>query len=186
MRVAVARRSFLAGLCSAVGAGFFAPAGAAEAVPAIAAAADLNYALKEVAEHFTKDTGKGVKLAFGSSGNFTTQIRQGGPFEVFLSADEEYVQTLTKEGKTDGEGAGDAICYLGVSPGRHHSVFARDGTTRSGSWDICTDPRDLAPAAAATHGAAEGRRRNRPSVLQLHADAAGARNPEALRLRAAG
>src|SRR5277367_1006958 len=63
---------------------FFAPAGAAEAVPAIAAAADLNYALKEAAEHFTKDTGKEVKLAFGSSGNFSTQIRQGGPFEVFL------------------------------------------------------------------------------------------------------
>jgi hypothetical protein len=32
----------------------------------------------------------------------------------------------------------------------------------------------------------KGRRRNRPSFLQLHADAAGARNPEALRLRAAG
>jgi len=78
----VARGNLLA-RPSAIGAGFFAPAGAAEAVPAIAAA-DLNYALKEAAEHFTKDTGKEVKLAFGSSGNFSTQIRQGGPFEVFL------------------------------------------------------------------------------------------------------
>jgi molybdate transport system substrate-binding protein len=114
MRVGVARRSFLAGLCSAIGAGFFAPAGGAEAVPTIAAAADLNYALKEVAEHFTKDTGKEVKLAFGSSGNFTTQIRQGGPFEVFLCADEEYVQALAKEGKTDGEGTLYAIGRIGL------------------------------------------------------------------------
>jgi molybdate transport system substrate-binding protein len=65
-------------------------------VPTIAAAADLNNALKDVAERFTKDTGKEVKLTFGSSGNFTTQIRQGAPFEVFLCADEEYVQALTK------------------------------------------------------------------------------------------
>ena len=67
-------------------------------VPTIAAAADLNNALKDVAERFTKDTGKEVKLTFGSSGNFTTQIRQGAPFEVFLCADEEYVQALTSQG----------------------------------------------------------------------------------------
>jgi molybdate transport system substrate-binding protein len=47
--------------------------------PTIAAAADLHYALKEVADRFTKETGKEVKLSFGSSGNFTTQIRQGAP-----------------------------------------------------------------------------------------------------------
>ena len=81
-----------------------APARAADP-PAIAAASDLSFALTEVAAQFTKDTGKSVKLTFGSSGNFTTQIQQGAPFEVFLSADEAYVQTLARAGKTDGAGA---------------------------------------------------------------------------------
>ena len=83
-------------------------------VPTIAAAADLNNALKDVAERFTKDTGKEVKLTFGSSGNFTTQIRQGAPFEVFLCADEEYVQALTKDGKTNGDGVLYAIGRIGL------------------------------------------------------------------------
>jgi molybdate transport system substrate-binding protein len=87
---------------------------AADAVPTIAAAADLSYALKEVADSFTKETGKEVKLAFGSSGNFTTQIRQGAPFELFLCADEEYVQALTKEGRTEGDGTLYAIGRIGL------------------------------------------------------------------------
>jgi molybdate transport system substrate-binding protein len=87
---------------------------AADTVPTIAAAADLNYALKEVAERFTKDTDKKVKLTFGSSGNFTTQIRQGAPFGVFLSADEEYVKALAKEGKTEGDGTLYAIGRIGL------------------------------------------------------------------------
>jgi molybdate transport system substrate-binding protein len=114
MYLSVDRRGFLIGLCCTLGAGFGASARAAEAVPAIAAAADLSYALKEVSERFTKDTGREVKLAFGSSGNFTTQIRHGGPFEVFLSADEEYVQALAKEGKTDGEGVLYAVGRIGL------------------------------------------------------------------------
>ena len=82
------------------------PVGAARAaeVPAIAAAADLNFALTELATQFSKDTGKTVKLTFGSSGNFTTQIQQGAPFEMFLSADESYVQMLAQAGRTEGAG----------------------------------------------------------------------------------
>jgi molybdate transport system substrate-binding protein len=41
-----------------------------------------------------------VKLAFGSSGNFATQLRQGAPFEIFLSADEGFVFQLADAGKT--------------------------------------------------------------------------------------
>ena len=109
------RRAFLTAASSlAVAALLARRAGAAETVPAVAAAADLNYALKDVAERFTKDTGKDVKLAFGSSGNFTTQIRQGAPFEVFLSADEEYVLALAKEGKTQGEGVLYAVGRIGL------------------------------------------------------------------------
>lgn len=72
--------------------------------PVIAAASDLKFALEEVAAQFGRDTGENVTLGFGSSGNFFRQIQQGGPFEMFLSADEAYVLELAKQGLTDGDG----------------------------------------------------------------------------------
>lgn len=75
-----------------------APAHAAP--PVVAAASDLQFALAEVAAAFKRDTGTEVRLAFGSSGNFRTQIAQGAPFELFLSADEAYVDALAAEGRT--------------------------------------------------------------------------------------
>jgi molybdate transport system substrate-binding protein len=73
--------------------------------PPIAAAADLQFALTEVAALFREQTGHSVKLTFGSSGNFFTQIGHGAPFEVFLSADEVYVKRLAEKGMTQGDGA---------------------------------------------------------------------------------
>lgn len=69
-------------------------------VPVVAAASDLQFALTEVAEAFTAATGHAVKLTFGSSGNFTTQIREGAPFQLFLSADEAFVAQLDAAGLT--------------------------------------------------------------------------------------
>lgn len=68
--------------------------------PRIAAAADLRLALTEVAKAFKRDTGNDVELVFGSSGNFHQQLRQGAPFELFLSADEDYVLDLASAGLT--------------------------------------------------------------------------------------
>lgn len=73
--------------------------------PTIAAAADLKFALDEVAQSFRKDTGQSVKLTFGSSGIFATQIRHGAPFQMYLSADEDYVLQLHAEGFTRDQGA---------------------------------------------------------------------------------
>lgn len=67
-------------------------------VPAIAAAADLKFALTEIAQAFEKDTGRRLKLSFGSSGNFTQQIEQGAPFELLLAADEQYIFRLADAG----------------------------------------------------------------------------------------
>lgn len=93
------------------------PAGAAEGAadpPPIAAAADLNAALPEVASLFRAATGKTVNLTFGSSGNFAHQILNGAPFELYLSADEGYVFTLSKAGKTEGDGVLYAIGRIGL------------------------------------------------------------------------
>jgi molybdate transport system substrate-binding protein len=73
--------------------------------PLVAAAADLQFALGEVAEAFKRDTGQEVKLAFGSSGNLTRQIRQNAPFQLFFSADETFVTLLAKDGFARDEGA---------------------------------------------------------------------------------
>jgi molybdate transport system substrate-binding protein len=43
-------------------------------------------------------------LSFGSSGNFARQILAGAPFELFLSADEQYVERLAKAGRTEDRG----------------------------------------------------------------------------------
>jgi molybdate transport system substrate-binding protein len=62
--------------------------------PSIAAAADLKFALAEIAQHFAKEHGRELKLSFGSSGNFAHQIENGAPFQLFLSADESFVFKL--------------------------------------------------------------------------------------------
>jgi molybdate transport system substrate-binding protein len=64
----------------------------------VAAAADMNAVLPQLVDAYSKKTGQRVKLAFGSSGNLTNQIRNGAPFDIFFSADEGYPQQLIVEG----------------------------------------------------------------------------------------
>lgn len=78
---------------------------AAQRGPTVAAASDLNFALTEIANQFTRERGQRVELVFGSSGNLTRQIRDGAPFELFLSADEAFVEELVAAGLTRDRGA---------------------------------------------------------------------------------
>ena len=73
-------------------------------VPAIAAASDLRYALDDIAAQFQRESGRTVRLSYGSSGVYTAQIRQGAPFELFLSADEQFVFQLHDAGRTEDRG----------------------------------------------------------------------------------
>ncbi|MDW8337180.1 MAG: molybdate ABC transporter substrate-binding protein [Tepidimonas sp.] len=70
----------------------------------VAAAADLKFALEELARLFEQHTGQAVRLVFGSSGQFYAQILQGAPFHLFLSADEAFVLQLAEAGKTQDRG----------------------------------------------------------------------------------
>ncbi|WP_394425345.1 molybdate ABC transporter substrate-binding protein [Vreelandella stevensii] len=72
--------------------------------PIVAAASSLHFFLEEASERFTQQTGHTLRLNLGSSGNFRRQIAQGAPFELFLSADEGFVQALYREGHVVDEG----------------------------------------------------------------------------------
>src|SRR6516165_4892948 len=67
----------------------------------VAAAADLNYALPELAAQFERATGTKVVLSFGASGNLFSQIQNGAPFDLFFSADEDYPKKLAAAAAID-------------------------------------------------------------------------------------
>jgi molybdate transport system substrate-binding protein len=67
----------------------------------VAAAADLQFALKDVSARFEQQTGNKVNLIFGSSGNFFSQIQNGAPFDLFFSADLDYPKKLEAAGQAE-------------------------------------------------------------------------------------
>jgi molybdate transport system substrate-binding protein len=69
----------------------------------VAAASDLAHCIDELAAAFqVQAPGAEVKVSTGASGNFFAQIRNGAPFEVFMSADTGYPEQLAKLGDADG------------------------------------------------------------------------------------
>src|ERR1700681_1997835 len=67
----------------------------------VAAAADLQFAMQDVAARFEKETGKTVKLIYGSSGNFFQQIQNGAPFDIFFSANLDFPKKLEAAALTE-------------------------------------------------------------------------------------
>lgn len=65
----------------------------------IAAAADLKFAMDDIVGTFKKaNPGDEVNVVYGSSGNFNTQIQQGGPYDLYFSADINFPRELAKKG----------------------------------------------------------------------------------------
>jgi molybdate transport system substrate-binding protein len=126
-RLGSPRRAILALLIGLSLSGIALRPGMAEEPPVIAGAADLKFALEEVAAAFRRDTGGEVRLAFGSSGNFYRQIRQGAPFQMFLSADEQFALDLARKGFALDEGMLFAVGRIVVLV-PHGSPLKADGT----------------------------------------------------------
>ncbi|MGL5997452.1 MAG: molybdate ABC transporter substrate-binding protein [Pseudomonas proteolytica] len=66
----------------------------------VAVAANFTAPIQAIAADFEKDTGHTLVAAYGATGQFYTQIKNGAPFEVFLSADDTTAQKLESEGDT--------------------------------------------------------------------------------------
>jgi molybdate transport system substrate-binding protein len=86
----------------------------AQPVPTVAAAADLKFALEEVARQFETEISQKIRLVFGSSGTFLAQLLQGAPFHLYMSADEAFVFKLADAGKTRDRGRLYAFGRIGI------------------------------------------------------------------------
>jgi molybdate transport system substrate-binding protein len=67
----------------------------------VAVAANFTAPMNAIAAEFTKDTGHVAKPAFGATGKFYAQIKNGAPFQMLLSADDETPAKLAQEGLAD-------------------------------------------------------------------------------------
>ena len=65
----------------------------------VAVAANVKFAFDDLAAAFTQDTGIKVEPVFGSSGKITAQVKEGAPYDVFLSADMDYPTKLYQTGQ---------------------------------------------------------------------------------------
>ena len=64
----------------------------------VAVAAYFTAPMQKIAAEFEKDTGHKAQLAFGATGKFYAQIKNGAPFEILLAADDMTPNKLEKEG----------------------------------------------------------------------------------------
>lgn len=73
-----------------------------EAPIRVAAASDLAGALGEAAPMLGERLGGKVEVSFGASGVLARQVREGAPFDVFMSADERFVDEVIRSGACEG------------------------------------------------------------------------------------
>ncbi len=67
----------------------------------IAVAASGQFAFNQLADEFSKEYGIEVDVITGSSGKLTTQILNGAPYDIFISANMHYPIVLKNKGKTE-------------------------------------------------------------------------------------
>lgn len=75
---------------------------AGSAALTVATAANMQFAMTALTRAFTRQTGIDCHIVISSSGKLTAQIREGAPYDLFVSADMKYPQTLYKSGLTTG------------------------------------------------------------------------------------
>ena len=64
----------------------------------IAAASNVQYAMADLVAAFTEESGIEAEVVISSSGKLSTQIAQGAPYDIFVSADMQYPMNLYRNG----------------------------------------------------------------------------------------
>jgi molybdate transport system substrate-binding protein len=100
----------------------------------VAAAADLQFAMQDLAAQFEKRTTMKVNVTYGSSGNFFSQLQNGAPFDLFLSADARYPQNLARDGAAAGNvfdyAAGRLVVWVPAGSKADPATALRDPSVR--------------------------------------------------------
>ncbi len=117
----------------------------------VAVAANFLAPMQTIARSFEKDTGYKVLISAGSTGQLYTQIKNGAPFQLFLSADQKMpaklaAQKLTVPGSRFTYAIGELVLWS-VKPG---FVDANGGILKRGGFKhIAIANPKLAPYGAA-------------------------------------
>jgi molybdate transport system substrate-binding protein len=117
----------------------------------VAVAANFTAPMQKIASEFEKDTGHKIAASFGATGKFYAQIKNGAPFELLLSADEETPAKLIKENAAvAGSQFTYAIGKLVLWSAKPGVVDAAGGVLKKGDFDhlAIANPK-LAPYGAA-------------------------------------
>ncbi len=83
----------------------------------VAAAADLEPVLPPILDQFQQATGIHAEATYQASAMLTTQIENGAPFDVFLSADLSYPKRLIDDGLADAAGSADSTTPITYAKG---------------------------------------------------------------------
>jgi molybdate transport system substrate-binding protein len=116
----------------------------------IAAASDLRLAFEELGASFEEETGTAVTFSFGSSGQLAEQVVNGAPFDVFASANVDFVDEVVAAGRADGSTketyAFGRLVVFSPGPG---GVTTLDGLAGTGVRHVAIANPDHAPYGVA-------------------------------------
>lgn len=106
----------------------------------IAAAADLEPVLPPVLQEFEQSTGIHAEATYQASAVLTTQIQNGAPFDLFLSADLSYPKKLIDAGLADAAGSSDSSTPISYARGTLVLWTRKDSHLPPPSLDLLRDP----------------------------------------------
>jgi len=114
--------------------------GVAQTPLRVAAAADLEPVLPPILAAFQQATGIHAEATYQASAMLTTQIENGAPFDLFLSADLSYPQRLIDAGLADAAGTADSSTPITYAKGTLVLWARKDGGLPQPSLDLLRSP----------------------------------------------
>jgi molybdate transport system substrate-binding protein len=112
----------------------------AQAPLRVAAAADLEPVLPPILDQFQLATGIHAEATYQASAMLTTEIENGAPFDVFLSADLSYPKKLIDDGLADAAGSADSTTPIIYAKGTLVLWARKDSTLSPPSLDLLRSP----------------------------------------------